>query len=128
MLHKFLLFSAALCFSVGIREVVQSCWGTALDITRGAIPIKLIGRYTSAMTLVFLKRVRDIECFNTIFFFRESELFLNSHGFVLYCKVSNLSFTFLYIKTGIYLSVRAFVLLENRTFLFCISIYCWMIM
>lgn len=44
LLHKFLLFPAALVFlSVGIREVVQMYRGAALAITRVVVPITFIG-------------------------------------------------------------------------------------
>lgn len=43
LLHKFLLFPAALVLYVGIREVVQMCRGAALAITRVVIPVTFIG-------------------------------------------------------------------------------------
>lgn len=44
LLHKFLLFPAALVFlSVGIRKAVQMYRDTALVITRFVMPIPLIG-------------------------------------------------------------------------------------
>lgn len=97
LLHKYLLFPAALVFlSVGIRGVVQMYRGTALAITRVVMPITFIGLWRSAMTLVFLSCVRDKRMLHQIyvrflFFENLSRQRLNFHGFVL---VVNICFEF----------------------------------
>lgn len=68
LLHKFVLFPAALVFlSVEIREVVQMYRGAALAITRVVMPITFIRLSRSAMTPVFLSCVRDKRMLHQIY-------------------------------------------------------------
>lgn len=106
LLHKFLLFPAALVFlSVGIRKAVQMYRDTALAITGVVMPIPLIGLWRSAMTPVFLscqgqKNASSDLCLVFFFFFfvNLSCQRLNFHGFVLVVKIwLNLSVPYIFI-------------------------------